>query len=335
VTPSGGRIAPAPKANHFVEYLRTFLYYSVDYSYTPYDNLATTCHILKIIKKNTSWARTISSELKTMNKGQTDPKNGSIEVCSLWQAVLWVSQGWEPLPDDDFDALLKPELPTDRAPYNSFVLALRHRAVDAFGTLVCMVQQVKAPRLQSVMTAAQDAISMDKLLETREARIEDYEVRPAPGAWDVRRINFVASYLDLEPHKRVPYRTEWPRIKDMRVSVADLKQEFPRNPMAHAPAGLPTSAPKSAAGVILKATPTLPKSASMTSRRGRKPEYDWALIDSEATRRLEDNPSLSLAELERIMEAWCDLNWPKTPGHTALSDRLRPIRYRHLISANS
>jgi hypothetical protein len=151
----------------------------------------------------------------------------------------------------------------------------------------------------------------------------DTEVRPDRGAWHVDGIDWRQSHLDLRswppgiPQARkglTPWAYRWPRLKNIELSVADLKKRF-----THGTASL-QSAPH---GARSRAMGT---SGNAVGRRGRPSRYDWPAILQEAGRELQSSsPPRSQSEFCRRMAQWCQDQNGQEPAFSTLNEKLAKI----------
>jgi hypothetical protein len=249
------------------------------------------------------------------------------EYCNLAQALLWVHEGKEPIAEGDFESLLPPQLPTDAAPRDALILALRGREIHGRGTLVHMVEDVLSEReltpsrflgdcdLESGAADVHEpgvGLKSKVVAQRLVCRLDD-QFTPAPDEWTSQNINWRESYLDLGglveqdlPHSLdlKQCARQWQRVIFIQVRVSDLRATFPQ---PHAC----SAAPKDGGG------------PSRTGRGGRPAHYDWVAFNSELEEVIRRGRSLSQADLERIMEQWCSHVWGKTPSHSVLAARIR------------
>ena len=216
------------------------------------------------------------------------------ERCSLYQALLWVSDLVRPIEDYHFVSLPHPKTlgPTDEHKQKLLqALSLGHLKTN--GTYWCD---------DFLGNDARNDQTLD--LKPRVWKAGDVD-------WQNSSLRLPKPFGDTDVYDRITV----PTIKLMEI--------FP-DPSQPAPLGIDTARNSSAKANIL--TPT-------TKLRGRPEKFDWLEFHTEIAVRADlDGLPDSQAQLERVMADWCQNNWDVSPADSTIREKISPI-YNHLRKA--
>jgi hypothetical protein len=213
------------------------------------------------------------------------------ERCSLYQALLWVSDFARPIGDKHFLSLPPPSTfnPTDehKGELLQALLSGRVRAEGIFWG------EGGSPYFED----------------------EDRTLQLRPDFWERNAVSWKESRLQAPNWFGAPGAFNY-----ITVSTSELMEMFP-HPSEPAPVSLDTTGNSSQK----KTTPT-----PTTAQRGRPEKYNWTEFYVEVIVRADlDNLPESQAELERSMADWCEQKWGIQPGDSTIREKISPI-YNHL-----
>ena len=214
--------------------------------------------------------------------------------CSLYQALLWVSDCVSPIDDTVFDSLPVPESPTP--------------TVDD-----------KRQLLRVIMSGHLKATGIcrgDKEFQFDEPEGETVDLEIY--GWEEDEIEWE------QCSKRSGGRSAaTDTVESITVATDELMKLFPP----------PPDSGKLTADTPRTGSAGENSSASKPTRSGRPRSYDWDNFYIEIAVRADlDGLPESLAELERMMADWCDENWNRTPAESVIREKISPI-YNHIRKA--
>jgi hypothetical protein len=220
--------------------------------------------------------------------------------CSIRQALFWIDQRIEPVPQDHLQHLKRPELINRDDALNNLVLACRERSISTAGTPAILEDDHEEDTVM-VLHRCSDVCPPTRVAVPHHPwayRSIDIENESLSVPCDWQDDDYLNHWTELAS----PY---FPQINPsygflfahVSISVSDLKGCFPAR--------------------------------FDQERRGAPAKYRWNDFYAEiAVRADRDNLPDKQADLERDMLLWCEDTWGQAPAESVVRERIAPI-YRH------
>jgi hypothetical protein len=223
------------------------------------------------------------------------------EECLLEQAVLWVSAGIRPIPDNDFLAMGSPPA----------IIVTAHSMHEVLSAL-------RSGRLQArgILWGSSD-------------KEEDSTVNIHPIFWN---FDFVTWPLYFDPNS-INNEKQWPAGIELKRSRLDEDKSF-FGCISVSTSELfllfPSPSQGGASDINTHPSPTTSlrdEQLGITpDRRGRPRRYDYQSFYAAIIVRADlDGIPEKQAELARDMALWCQAYWGEAPGDTWMKEQLSPI----------
>lgn len=281
---------------------------------------------IQLDKTFQSWelVRIIMSKKFQINESIDSKDYDEVEECSLYRAVCYVAFGERPI-EEKYAELLYPQI-MERCESELFYVC------DISNNLL-----KKACSKSNITIREEEFFEAARALRIKliEGKIEanGYELNKPLIAWsksghaNEREPDDMVFTSDEMPERQkiAPYRWEQKKLikKEIDWGLSSLKIISPGWMSPYEKSAQYTEIKINTKD--LKNTFTIHKTTS--NKRGPKPQFDWEKFYIEIIRIANEPDGLpeSPAELIKIMEEWCDNNWPNSPGETSMKNKIYAV----------